>query len=268
MRFLIHSFAVLFLFTGLAAHAQDLTIVSRETHDGGPPETTVNYISSEHVRMSHGEGQEAIVDFKSGAMTTLDTKKKTYFVTTRADMDALAAKMQEQMNSPEMKKMQEQMKNVPAAQRQKMDSGMDAMFTVDVRDLGTTRKIAGYTCENWKMDMGQYSKSESCLTNELKFPVQAFEMYRGFSDSMKSMTTAFGPMAKSAAKMQEQFKKMKGYPLASTSTTDIMGHKSVIVSEVTEVRRGAIPASAWQVPAGYTKVDNPMLRALQAHSRR
>ena len=68
MRFMTQSLAVLFLFAGLAAHAQDLTIVSKETHDGGPPETTVNYISSEHVRMSHGEGKEAIVDFKSGAI--------------------------------------------------------------------------------------------------------------------------------------------------------------------------------------------------------
>jgi hypothetical protein len=93
-------------------------------------------------------------------------------------------------------------------------------------------------------------------------------MYRGFSDSMKSMTTAFGPMAKSAAKMQEQFKKMKGYPLASTTKMDIMGHKSVIVSEVTEVRHGSIASSVWQVPAGYTKIDNPMLKALQSHSRR
>jgi Domain of unknown function (DUF4412) len=268
MRFISRSLAVLFLFSGLAAYAQDLTIVSRETHDGGPPEVNISYISSDHVRMSHGEGKEAIVDFKSGQMTTLDAHKKTYYVTTRADMDAVAAKMQEQMNSPEMKKMQEQMKNVPPEQQKKMDSAMDGMFTVDVRDLGTTRKIAGYTCENWKMDMGQYSKSESCLTNELKYPVQAFEMYRGFSDSMKNMTAAFGPTAKSVAKMQEQFKKMKGYPLASTSTTEIMGHKSVIVSEVTEVRHGSIAASVWQVPAGYTKIDNPMLRALQSHSRR
>lgn len=268
MRFITRSLAVLFLLTGLAANAQDLTVVSKETHDGGPAETVVSYISSEHVRMSHGAGKEAIVDFKSGQMTTLDSKKKTYYVTTRADMDAVAAKMQEQMNSPEMKKMREQMKSVPANQRQKAEDAADAMFTVDVRDLGTSRRIAGYTCENWKMDIGEYTRSESCLTNELKFPVQAFEMYRGFSDSMKNMTTALGPLSDSAKKMQEQFKKMKGYPLASKSTTDIMGHKSVMVSEVTEVRHGAIAASVWQVPAGYTKIENPMLRALQSHSKR
>jgi hypothetical protein len=268
MRFLIRSLAVLLLSTGLPAFAQDLTIVSKVTHDGGPPETKVSYISSDHVRISMGDGKESIVDFKTGQMTTLDAKKKTYYVTTRADMDALTAKMQEQMNSPEMKKAQEQMKNLPPEARNKMGAAMEGMFAVEVQDMGTTRTIAGYTCENWKMTMGQFSRSEECLTNELKFPPQAWEMYRAFADSMKSMMAAFGPMAASAAKMQEELKKMKGYPLANTSTTEIMGHKSVIVSEVTEVKHGSIPASAWEVPADYAKVDNPMLKAVQSRSRR
>lgn len=268
MRFLIRALAVLLLSTGLSVSAQDLTIVSKVTHDGGAPETSVSYISRDHVRTSHGDGKESIVDFQTGQMTTMDTKKKTYYVTTRADMDAFAAKMQEQMNSPEMKKAQQEMKNLPADQQKKMDSAMEGMFEVDVRDMGTTRKIAGYTCENWKMTMGQFSRSEECLTSELKFPPQAWDMYRGFADNMKSMMAAFGPMAKSATKMQEQFKKMKGYPLANTSTTEIMGHKTVIATEVVEVKHGPIPSSAWEIPAGYTKIDNPMLKAFQPRSKR
>jgi hypothetical protein len=268
MRFLIRSLAVLLLSTGLPAFAQDLTIVSKVTHDGGPPETKVSYIFSDHVRISMGDGKESIVDFKTGQMTTLDAKKKTYYVTTRADLEALTAKMQEQMNSPEMRKTQAEMKNPPPEARNKMGAAMEGMFTVEVQDMGTTRKIAGYTCENWKMTLGQFSRSEECLTNELKFPPQAWEMYRAFADSMKSMMAAFGPMAAGLGKMQEQFKKMKGYPLASSSTTEIMGHRSSSTSEVTEIKRGPIPASAWEIPAGYTKVDNPMLKAMQSRSRR
>jgi hypothetical protein len=268
MRFLIRSLAVLLLSTGPPAFAQDLTIVSKVTHDGGPPETKVSYISSNHVRMSEGDGREVIVDLKTGQMTSLDGKKKTYYITTRQDMDALMAKMQEQMNRPEMKKAQQEMKNVPPEERKRMDAAMEGMFAVEVQNMGTTRKIAGYTCENWKMTLGQFSRSEECVTSELKFPPQAWEMYRGFADSMRSAMAAFGPMAKSAAKMQEQLKKMKGYPLAKTSTTEIMGRKSVIASEVTEVKHGPIPASAWEVPAGYTKVDNPMLKAFQSQSKK
>ncbi|HYM60727.1 MAG TPA: DUF4412 domain-containing protein [Thermoanaerobaculia bacterium] len=267
MRFLIRSLSVLFLFTGLSAFGQDLTIVSKATHDGSPPETTVSYISSDHIRVSQGGGNEVILDFKNGQMTTLDGKKKTYYVTTRADMDAVAAKMQEQMNSPEMKKAQEQMKNLPPEARERMNA-MGGMFAVDVQDLGTTRKIAGYTCENWKMTIGQFSRTEECLTSELKFPTQAWDMYKSFQDSMKSISAAFGPMASGLGKMQEQLKKMKGYPLATASTTEVMGHRSVSTNEVTEIKRGPIPDAAWEVPAGYTKVDNPMLKSLQSRSRR
>jgi hypothetical protein len=56
-------------------------------------------------------------------------------------------------------------------------------------------------------------------------------------------------------------KEMRGYPLAVSSSMSIMGRSSSSSSEVVEVKKGAIPASAWEVPAGYKKVDNPMLKA-------
>ena len=39
-----------------------------------------------------------------------------------------------------------------------------------------------------------------------------------------------------------------------------MGRPTTTTTEVVEIRRGPVPASAWQVPAGYTKVDNPMTK--------
>jgi len=62
--------------------------------------------------------------------------------------------------------------------------------------------------------------------------------------------------------MQEQLKKLKGFPLANTTTTSVMGHRSVSSSEVTSIKQGPIPASAWEIPAGYKKVDNPMTKAM------
>ena len=268
MRFMLRFLAVLLLFVGVPAIAQDLTIVSRVTRDGGPPQTSISYITSDRIRMSHGgDGKESIVDIKTGQMTTLDSAKRTYYVTTRQDFEAMAARMNEQMNSPEAKKGQEAMKNLPPDQQKKMEAMMGSMFTLDVQKTGTTRKIAGYTCDNWKVTMGQFSNSEECLTSELQFPAHAWEMYKGFADSMQTMMASMGPMARNMATMQEQLKQMKGYPLAKTTTVDVMGHKSVVTTEVTEVKRGPIPATAWEIPAGYTKVDNPMLRAMQPHSR-
>jgi PHD/YefM family antitoxin component YafN of YafNO toxin-antitoxin module len=257
-----HTICALLLAAALPALSDDLTILSRVTRDGGPPQTSANYISSDHVRIAQGDGKEMILDLRTGDVTTLDNAKKTYYVMTRQDFEAMNAKIQEQMNSPEMKKAQEHMNNLPPEQRAQMEKMMGGMFTVTVEKSGTSRKIAGYDCENWTIAIGQFSKSEECVTSQLKYPAAAWDAYKGFADSMKSMMAAMGPMAKGAMKMQEQFKKMKGFPLANTTSTDIMGHRSVIATEVTSVKYGPIPPSAFAIPAGYTKVDNPMLKAM------
>jgi len=242
-----HTICALLLAAALPVLADDLTILSKTTHDGGPPQTSASYISSDHVRMSHGDGKEMILDLKTGDMTSLDTAKKTYYVITRQDLEAMNAKMQEQMNSPEMKKAQEQLKNLPPEQQARMEAMMGGMFAVTVEKSGTSRKIAGLDCENWTIAIGQFSKSEECVTTQLKYPPAAWDAYKGFADSMKTMMAAMGPMAKGAAKMQEQFKKMKGFPLATTTRSDVMGHKSVTVTEVTAVKYGPIPASAFAI---------------------
>jgi len=265
MRFTICAFL---LVAALPALADDLTILSKVTRDGGAPQTTASYISSNHVRMSQGDGKEMILNLAAGDITVLDATKKTYFVMTRQDMEAMAAKIQEQMNSPEMKKALEQMNNLPPDQKAKMEAMMGGMFQVTVEKSGTSRKIAGYDCDNWTVAIGQFSKSEECVTTQLKYPAAAWDAYKGFADTMKTMMAAMGPMATGAMKMQEQFKKMKGFPLANTTTTNVLGHKSVIAMEVTSVKYGPIPASACEIPAGYTKVDNPLMKSMERMGKR
>ena len=82
---------------------------------------------------------------------------------------------------------------------------------------------------------------------------------------MKKMMSGFGPMAKSGAELAEKMKAMKGYPVATSMKLDVMGQKTTSETEVIEVRKGPIPASAWEIPAGYTKIENPMLKAFEGH---
>src|SRR5690349_20733790 len=96
-----------------AAQAEDLTIVSKLSRDGAAPTTVTSYIASDHARMVQPDGQEAIIDLKTGQMTVIDGRKKEYYVITKADMEQMKTKLQAQMNSPEMQKAQEQMKNLP-----------------------------------------------------------------------------------------------------------------------------------------------------------
>ena len=239
MKAIAISIAMIFLAATFCGAAQGLTIVSKMTRDDGTTATTTSYVSEDHVRWSAGDA-EVIIEGKSGTMTTLDSKKKTYFVTTQKDFEAMAAKVKERMNSPEMKRAQEAIKNLPPEQQAKMKSMMGSMFTVNVEKAGGSRTIAGYKCDNWIVSMGQMSRTEECVTNELKFPPQAWEMYRSFANSMKSMMGGMGPMGANMDAMQEQFKKMKGFPLFSKTTVSVMGRTTVTTNEVTDVKNGEI----------------------------
>src|ERR1041385_9200951 len=157
MKTIAISIAILFLAASFCVAAQGLTIVSKTTHDDGTTATTTSYITEDHVRWSAGDA-EMIIDGKTGTMTTLDSKKKQYFVTTQADIEAMAAKMKERMNSPEMQRAQEAMKNLPPEQQARMKSMMGSMLTVNVEKAGGSRTIAGYKCDNWIVSIGQLSR--------------------------------------------------------------------------------------------------------------
>jgi hypothetical protein len=261
MALRMHLVAAALLTAALPAAADDLTIVSRTTREG-PPTTATSYLSSDHARIVQPDGQEAILDLKTGQITVIDGRKKEYFVVTRQDMDQMKARMQQAMNTPEMQRAQEQMKNMPPEVQKRMQGMMGAVAgSFDVKKTGTSRKVAGYNCDNWTITLGQFSKTEQCVTTELPVPVQTWDAYRDFAEGMRSMMASMGPMAKGMADMAAKMKEMRGFPLATSTTSSFMGRSVSTSSEVTEIKKGAIPASAWEVPAGYRKVDNPMLKA-------
>jgi hypothetical protein len=279
MRFATHALAALVL-AALPAAAEDLTFTAKVTKDGAPAGTSTTYISADHARFSQSQGQEAILDLTTGNTTVINGAKKEYFVITPQDWDTLSARMKDAMNSPEMQKAQQQMKeaqekmkNLPPDVQKKMQAMMNggmmgaAAADVEVKKLGTSRKIAGYSCDDWTWSYGQMTKTDQCLTSQLPVPTQALERFREYSLKMMSMMQAMGPMAKGAAQFQEKMRDMKGIPLSSTTTVNVMGHNSTTTTEVTEVKKGPIPASTWQPPAGYTKVDNPMLKEMAAPKR-
>ena len=260
--FRMHFVAAALLGAALPAAADDLTIVSRMTRDGGEPTTATSYLASDHARIVQPD-QDAILDLKTGQITVIDGRKKEYFVVTKQDMDQMKTRLQQTMNSPEMQKAQEQMKNLPPELQKRMQGMMGgAGGGFDVKKTGTTRKIAGYNCDNWTITLGQFSKTEQCMSTELPVPVQTWDTYRDFAEGMKSAMASMGPMGKGIADIAAKMKEMRGFPLSSTTTSSFMGRSSSTSSEVVEVKKGAIPASAWEVPAGYRKIDNPMLKAM------
>jgi hypothetical protein len=258
MRFATLTLSALLCTTLTGAAPDDLTIVSKQTLNGKPGGTSTSYLASDHVRMAQDEGHDIIIDLKTGVMTTLDGARKTYYTTTKQDMEQFAAKMQERMNDPEVKKGMEMMG--------KMSEGMAG--SMDVQKTGETRTVAGFRCDEWVITMNAFTTMKECVTSDLQYPARAFDAYKDYSESMKKMMSGFGAMATSGAALAEKMQAIKGYPVATSMKMDVMGRKTTSETEVTEVRKGAIPPSAWEIPAGYTKIDNPMLKAFEGRARR
>jgi hypothetical protein len=234
--------------------ADDMTVISKVSTNGQPGGTQTNYISSEHVRRSESKGNDVIIDLKNGTMTNIDTKKKTYFIMTTQDMEAMQAAMAARMNDPKMKQ--------AMAMMQGMSSSMAS--DTEVKKTGVTRKVAGYACEEWLISMGGMVSMTECVTNDLKYPVQSWAALADFQESMRK-SMSFGPSAKAGTDYAEKMKSIKGFPVASTSTVDAGITKITTAIEVTDVSRAPIPASTWDVPAGFAKVENPMLKSLRQH---
>jgi hypothetical protein len=240
---------------GVTASAADLTVVSKLTHDG-KSQTATSYVSSDKVRMASSVDNEVIVDLAKAQYTIIDNAKKEYYVITKQDIEAAAAQMKaanEQM-AAQRKQMEEQMKNLPPAMKEKLKGmGGGLAASVDVKKGAGKRTIAGYGCEEWVMTVGGVSKTESCLSTEVPFPVEAWQQYRDASEAFRSM----GAGGQYLSDLQEKMKDMKGFALSTTTTVSIFGKTTTDTNEVTEIKKGALPAGAFDLPAGYKQKDSP-----------
>src|SRR5579872_575173 len=216
--------------------AEDLTVISSVTTNGKPGGIETNYMSGDHIRHSLSEGTDVIIDLKTGTMTNINEKKKNYFVMTKQDMEAMQAKMAERMNDPKMKQAMAMMQGL----------GSSMASSTEVKKTGVSRKVAGYACEEWLISMGGMMTMTECVTNDLKYPAQSWAAMADFNESMRKTMGGIGPSAKAGADYAEKMKSIKGFPVATSSTVDAGVMKMTTSSEVTEVRRDAIPASAWQ----------------------
>ena len=103
--------------------------------------------------------------------------------------------------------------------------------------------------------MGENMTTDIWATTAIQWPFDPAQFRRMSGFSMPS-----GPMMKSAAKMAEEMKEVQGFTLADAVSFKMAGRTTVTSKEATEVKKGPIPAETFAVPAGYKKVDSPMLK--------
>lgn len=226
------------LASALPASAQDLTLVQTTTVGKAAPKASTQYFSAGKFRASDADS-ESIVDAGTGRFVVADNKKKEYWESSFDEMQAMMRQMEEQMKAagPAMEKMMAAM-------------GGGAPGEAKVEKGTAPRKIAGYDTEHWVVSLGTAMRYEVWAAPSLTLPARYY-------DAFKARYAAMGPMGRSFEKLYEAMKQVKGLPLATASTVSMGPVKTETRTEVTEVKKGALPASTFDVPAGYKKVASP-----------
>jgi hypothetical protein len=226
------------------AAAGDLTIVSKTSSTGPMANSGVSttYMTASKMRMQQERG-DVLFDMATGTITMLDHDKKQYWQMTKADIEAMSKSI-----SDKMAEMQKDPK--AAALMQNLMGG----FGPAKLEKGTeTKTIAGYACTQYTISMGESMRMVYWTTTALQPPFSWEEMYSAQTGILRA-----NPLLSRMSALADEMKNMKGVPL-STTTTMVMGPMRVeTTSEATEVKTGAIPASTFAIPTGYTKVDSPM----------
>jgi len=242
------------------AAAEDLTLVFKSTGGKGAA-TATSYYSTEKMRTGDAEN-ETIVEYGPAKIISIDHKKKEYSEITLAEMEAAmqqaAAKMEEAS-----KQMEQQMANMPPAVREKMQQMMGGGTASVTVTKGGTRQVAGYSCQDYTLAMGETMTTELCATTALAFPVPKadFRKFSSFATSAGMM--ANNPMFKGMSKMADELKKIEGVTIAESTHFKMMGRSIDSSKEAVEIKKGPIPAAAFDVATiakGFKKVDNPITK--------
>jgi hypothetical protein len=111
--------------------------------------------------------------------------------------------------------------------------------------------------------MGQAMTTKVCATTALQYPMADvdFRKYQSFAGSAAAM--ANNPLFKGVSKMADEMKKIEGFTIAESTSMKMMGRSVDSSREAVEIRKGPIPAAAFDVAAiakGYKKVPHPATR--------
>ena len=142
--------------TAPGAFAEDLTLVFKSTSKQGAS-TSTSYYSTEKMR--NGDDQnETIVEYGPGKIITIDHKKKEYSEITLAEMEAAL-----KLAAAKMAEMEQQLAQMPPAMREKMQQVMGGGSAAVTVTKGAPRQVAGYTCQDYTVAMGEAMTTKLCM---------------------------------------------------------------------------------------------------------
>jgi hypothetical protein len=253
-------FAVASLLTaGMATAGVRIETVTRDIKTqvvDGPVQTV--RVQDGKVQVTTGRSGSMIL--KNATFYIIDDQRKAY-----REMDK--ASMQNTMDQAgaAMKQMQERMKNMPPEQRAQMEKMMGANMpgmapgkkdVYESKDTGKSDTVDGRKCRVWNLLKNAKLQEEVCVV-----PFSALPGKEDFQKTFKELAEAFEGLAGAIPGAGDQTKArsaINGYPVRVRPYDDA-GKLRGVETVLKTWKEEAIPASTFDVPAGYKKQEMPKM---------
>ena len=237
-----------------SASAQGVVLSMRQTR-GDQAATTVMQLDSTHVRADLGRGSNgAVVVFDGTAqvLRMIDSERKSYREVTRAQtaqVGALLAAVQAQLEKfpPEQRKAMEAMLRGRAG----MLAGGPALAPISYARTGPS-KVGAWGCVLYDGLRDGQKVVEICAADGAEFGLTAadFQGVRQLVEFVKVLVPLAADEIAVYGSLEEQG--FAGFPVRRTTLVNGMPDT---VTELVDLRRESIPASAFEVPAAFTREE-------------
>lgn len=242
------------------AMAADGVVIHQRTTSGGTARDTQVQIVPQKMRAEvNGPGgtpQVVIFDGAKQVMWLVDNGKKSYTEMTKADVDRLGGQLGDMMA-----KMQEQLKNLPPAQRAQIEAAMQgrgfgaAPARPEYKPTGSDR-VGKWSCAKYDGFENGQKTSEVCTVDPGELGLSAADM--AVARQLGEFFRGIVPQGRAALIAAPEDVGLKGVPVR---TTHVGPRPSV--DEIVDVRRETIADALFVVPDGYTKTTLPNVPGAQ-----
>ncbi len=192
------------------------------------------------ARFDQGD-RATIVDFATGRVVNLHMKKRQYSETTFGEIERAMSSMSSQMEKA--------LAGIPEGLRNQMMGDASREVTIT---RGETRTIAGVECRNYIVTLGETMRMETCAATAIRPPFDPVNFR-----NLALATSPIGPATSGINRMVEKMRAIEGISIASSNSLSTLGKTVENSMEATEIRRGPIDPSTFDIPQGFRKVDSP-----------
>lgn len=240
------------------AHAQGRGVLLVErTTIGNDVRTSSIRIEPQRMRAemaAAGSGQQVLIfDGAREVLWIVNDAERTYVEMTRADVERVSGQMNAMMAA-----MQEQLRNLPPAQRAQLEAMMRGRGMpgggapqVEFRRTGTDR-VGSWTCTSYDGLVGGMKTMELCTVDPsvLGFTAADFAVSRRLAEFFGAlMPQEAGAMFRIGADDAG----FSGVPVRRVA----LGGRQPMTTELVEVSRQTFSDDLFAVPAGYTRQASP-----------